>query len=162
MRLTLFLAALVAAVATMSMTGCGGGAEPNQELSNENGMRGWVSLSPQADYPRICFAKKVSGEYVTDVSYVLPRSHASSDPVPFWCPWPTATEGTWWIIVYNDKNRDNLYQVNEFLGMGNICIRKDPVRGKFEIVDKNTFTCSNWDATKTIGYATNVYTSYTQ
>jgi len=145
MRLTLLIAAVIAAISTFTMSGCGG-ADPAAELSNVDGMRSMVYLSPQAEYPRICFASRVNGEYQTNVSNKLPFARTSTDAVDGWCSWPTAAEGTWWIIVYNDKNKDSIYQVNELLGIADIVIRKDAVRGKFEVLTFNDMICTNWDA----------------
>lgn len=161
MRLTIFIAAVIAAISTFTMSGCGG-ADPTEELSNVDGMRSMVYLSPLAEYPRICFAKNVSGDYQTVVSSKLPFARTSTDPVSAWCPWPTDSEGLWRIIVYNDKNKDSLYQLNEFLGIANIVIRKDATRGKFEVLMYSDMTCIDWDAQKHQGNITWINTYWTQ
>jgi hypothetical protein len=161
MRLTLFIAVLVAAMFTLGMSGCSSSGTAD-DTSNVTGIRGMVYLSPDAQYPRICFARDVSGVYMTDASAKLPYAQSSSTPVPFWCPWPTTTNSYWRIIVYNDKNKDNIYQVNEFLGISGMAIRKDLSRGKFELVDNSTYICSNWDVTKSIGNVLYINTTFAQ
>lgn len=160
MKLTMFLAVLIAATFALCFSGCSNSSDPIQGTSNEEGLRGLVYFSPEAQNPRVCFAYKVSGLYRTDTSCKLPYSHSLSVGVPFQCPWPAGSEGFWWIIVYNDKNKDGLYTVGEFLGIDDMCIRKDLSRGKFELVTDDTFFCSIWDATKIIGNAVYINTNF--
>jgi hypothetical protein len=162
MRLTLFVAVLVAAITGVFVSGCGGATTntvlPTDDTSNVTGMRGTANISSTLLQPRVSFAYASlnGGGWITDSSCTLPKPAGSWGEVQFKCPWPTAlqtgSDNTWEILLYDDKNNDMMYQESEFVAFPNIHLRRSQT-GKFEyalaIGSGGGVVCE--DATKIIG-----------
>jgi len=154
MRLTSFLTVIATAIFTLTLLGCSNPSTDDVYLtSNVDGMRGTVYSSPGAQYPRVCFAYSVSGQYYTDTSCKLSFAYTASQAVQFHCPWPTTSATRWSIFVYNDTNKDNKFQINELMGVARIYLQRG-LSGKFEIVNSATNEVTCRDATTIVGNAT--------
>ena len=154
MRLTLFLVVIATAIFTLTLLGCSNPSTDDVYLtSNVEGMRGTVYSSPGAQYPRVCFAYSVLGQYYTDTSCKLPYAYTASQAVQFHCLWPTTSATRWSIFVYNDTNKDNKFQINELMGVAHEYIRRG-TSGKFEFVNSSDDRVINYDATTIVGNAT--------